>query len=381
MANLLITGGAGFIGANFVHYRTKHYPEDFIVVLDSLTYAGNYQNLIALETHPRLKFVRGNICDRPLVEDLLRCWRLNTIINFAAESHVDRSIFDPELFVKTNIEGTHSLLAAARNVWLDGRQEDRDFHFHHLSTVEVYGNLNLLSAPVSETRAYAPTSPFGASKAAADHLVRSYHQTYGLPVTISNSPNNFGRFHFPDKLIPLVVTSILQDKELPIYGDGQQVRDWLYVQDHCRGIDHVLSHGKPGETYHIATGNEWTNLQIVEFICDHMDKLFSRSAAYRKTFPNAAHAAEGRSRELIRHVGDRPGHDRRYAMDAGKIMRELNWRPRYTFKGALEYTIGWYLRHLGWLETLKSGGYEKWLNLNYDNRGGQGQSKTCCTFL
>lgn len=351
MANLLVTGGAGFIGANFVRYWTQHYPDDFVVVLDVLTYAGNYRNLISLEKHPRFKFVHGNILDRQLVEDLLRSLRLNIIVNFAAETHVDRSILNPDVFVETNIQGTHALLAAARNVWLDGWPVDHNIRFHHLSAVEVYGSLNSIAAPCSEERGYAPSSPFAAGKAASDHLVRSYHQTYGLPATISNSPNNFGRYHFPDKLIPLTITHLLQDKELPIYGDGRQVRDWLYVQDHCRGIDRVLRVGRAGETYHIGSGNEWTNLKIVESVCDIMDKLFARSAAYRSTFPRATFAAAGRCRELIRHVEDRPSHDRRYALDAGKIMRELDWRPRYTFRGALEYTIGWYLRHSNWLPT------------------------------
>ncbi len=381
MTNLLVTGGAGFIGSNFVHYWTKHYPNDVLVVLDALTYAGNYHNIAALKKLPRFQFVRGNILDQRLVEDLLRSRQIDILVNFAAESHVDRSIFDPDLFVKTNIEGTHSLLAAARNVWLGGGKPERKVRFHHLSTIEVYGELDPSAPPFSESSPYAPSSPFAASKAASDHLVRSYFETYGLPVTISNSPNNFGRHHYPDKLVPLIIGRILRNKELPIYGDGEQIRDWLYVQEHCRGLDTVMRRGRIGETYHIGVGKEWTNIRMVTFICDAMDKFFKNSSAYRKKFPQAVSAAQGASRDLIRLVEDRPGHDRRCALDISKMREEFGWRPRYTFKGAMEYTVGWYLRHPDWLSAVQSDDFENWMNLNYAKRYDSGLSNTRCPAL
>ena len=358
MANLLVTGGAGFIGANFVHYWTKHYPRDVIVVLDAMTYASNDQNLASLQEHPSFTFVKGDILDQQLVEDLLRSRRLNVIVNCAAESHVDRSIRNPDACFKTNVEGTHTLLKAARNVWLDSSvgEVEGKYRFHHLSTVEVYGELASGVAPFTERSSYVPSSPYAASKAAADHLVRTYYSTYALPVTISNSPNNFGRFHFPDKLIPLVIHHILQDKPIPLYGDGRQIRDWLYVQDHCRGIEQVLQLGQLGETYHIGTRNEWTNLEMVRFICDYMDTIFKRCSDYRARFPAATLAIQERSRELITQVMDRSGHDRRYGLDSTKIKAELGWQSRYTFKGALEYTIGWYLRHMDWLKNIRKEG-------------------------
>jgi dTDP-glucose 4,6-dehydratase len=359
MTNLLVTGGAGFIGANFVNYWNKHYPDDFIVVLDALTDAGNRQNLKKSEKYPSVNFVKGDILDQQLVEDLLRSRRLKIIVNFAAESHVNRFFNDPDVFLKTNVDGTHTLLKAARNVWLDAGENNHEFRFHHLSTVEVYGDLPHNAAPFSENSPYAPSSPFAASKAAADHLVRSYHTAYGLPITISNSPNNFGRFHFPNRLIPMVINNILYNKPLPICGDGQHIRDWLYVQDHCRGIEQILKKGVVGETYHIGARNEHTNMEIVEFICDHMDKLFARCSDYRTNHPNAESAAKRCSRKLITLVKERFSHDRRYALDTNKIKKTINWRPRYTFKGALEYTIGWYLRHMSWLDSVNKKGILK----------------------
>lgn len=349
MSNLLITGGAGFIGANFVHYWARHHPNDVIVVLDTLTDTGNFQNLSALAQHPSFTFVQGTILDQQLVEDLLRSRRLHVIVNFAAESHLNCSIHHPDACLKTNIEGTHTLLKAARNVWLDGRQNQSNCRFHHLSTVEVYGDLARDIAPFSENSPYAPNSPYAASKAAADHLVRSYHASYGLPVTISNSSYIFGRFHSPDQLIPLVISHILKNKSLPAYADDQPVRDWLYVQDYCRGIDQILLLGEVGQTYHIGSGNEWTDLEIIEFICNHLNKLFQHCSDYRTIYPDATLAARGLSRELILTVEHRAGQDRKYALDVTKITTALGWRTRYTFKGALEYTIGWYLRHARWL--------------------------------
>lgn len=379
MANLLVTGGAGFVGANFVQYWTKHHPNDFVVVLDALTYAGNYQNLASLENLPTFQFVCGNILNRQLVEDLLRSRQLDVIVNFAAESHVDRSILNPDDFIKTNVEGTHSLLSAARNVWLNGGKPDKNVRFHHISSKEVYGDLKADEPPFSEKSPYKPASPFAASKAAADNLVRSYYETYGLPVTISNSPNNFGRYHYPDKLIPLVIASVLHDNPLPVYGDGQQVRDWIYVQDHCRGIEQVLLEGRPGETYHIGGNTQWANIEMVEFICRYMDQLFLKSSTYRKNFPNAVSASKGSSRKLITHMEDRPGQLRRSVMDASKIKHELKWRPRYTIKGALEYTISWYLRHLSWLNGVEKNNIAKSTHPPYTDRYALGSPTNCCS--
>ncbi|MBN8430663.1 dTDP-glucose 4,6-dehydratase [Microbulbifer salipaludis] len=348
MSNLLVTGGAGFIGANFVHYWMKTYPQDKVVVLDALTYAGNKASLDPVAENPNFVFCRGNICDTELVETLLKEHHIDTLVHFAAESHVDRSITGPDAFIETNIIGTHSLLKAAKKVWLDEGLNTEGHRFHHVSTDEVYGTLEPNDPAFSETTPYAPNSPYSASKAASDHLVRAYHHTYGLKVTTSNCSNNYGPYHFPEKLIPLVITNILHDKPLPIYGDGQQIRDWLYVEDHARGIDLVIKKGRLGECYNIGGINEWTNLDIVERICDMMNQRFSTDPALAARFPRAGKAIDGRSDELITFVTDRLGHDRRYSIDPSKSREELGYRPAESFASGLEKTVLWYLNNESW---------------------------------
>ncbi len=359
---LLVTGGAGFIGANFVHYWLKAHPEDRLVVLDALTYAGNPDNLDAVADHPSFRFIQGNILDRTKVEAILREERVDTLVHFAAESHVDRSITGPDAFIETNVVGTHSLLSAAKKVWIDeGRI--RDHRFHHISTDEVYGTLGPNDPPFSETTAYQPNSPYSASKAASDHLVRAYHHTYGLEVTTSNCSNNYGPFHFPEKLIPLVITNILLDKPLPIYGDGLQVRDWLYVEDHARGVDLVLQKGRAGETYNIGGVNEWTNIDIVKLICDRLNGMFAANPKLTQRFPLARTAAAGQSEQLIRHITDRPGHDRRYAIDPTKARHELGYEPRESFETGIGKTIQWYLGNEAWWQRLRDIRYSQTMNV------------------
>ncbi|MCX2802178.1 dTDP-glucose 4,6-dehydratase [Microbulbifer thermotolerans] len=345
MSSLLVTGGAGFIGANFVHYWMQNYPEDKVVVLDALTYAGNKANLEPVAKHPNFYFCHGNICDTPLVETLLKEHRIDTLVHFAAESHVDRSITGPDAFIETNIIGTHSLLKAAKKIWLDEGLNKENHRFHHVSTDEVYGTLGPNDPAFSETTPYAPNSPYSASKAASDHLVRAYHHTYGLQTTISNCSNNYGPYHFPEKLIPLVITNILQDKPLPIYGDGKQIRDWLYVEDHARGIDLVLKKGRVGECYNIGGMNEWANIDIVKLICLLMNQIFSDNTDFAKCFTQASHLQEGKAEKLITFVADRPGHDRRYAIDFQKSTKELGYRPVESFESGIRKTIYWYLKH------------------------------------
>ncbi|WP_428821457.1 dTDP-glucose 4,6-dehydratase [Microbulbifer sp. MCCC 1A16149] len=355
-AKLLVTGGAGFIGANFVHYWLNKYPKDQVVVLDALTYAGNRANLASVEDNPQYTFVHGDICDTPLVEQLLLDHGLDTIVHFAAESHVDRSITGPDAFIETNVIGTHSLLKAAKKVWLDMPKADGleplKHRFHHVSTDEVYGTLEPNDPPFSETTAYAPNSPYSASKAASDHLVRAYHHTYGLEVTTSNCSNNYGPYHFPEKLIPLIITNILNDKPLPVYGDGKQVRDWLYVEDHARGIELVLRKGRIGENYNIGGHNEWHNIDIVRLVCQLMDETFAREPALVKKYPSARQVAAGNSTALITYVTDRPGHDRRYAIDALKSRSELGYEPVESFESGIQKTVIWYLENEGWWTAL-----------------------------
>lgn len=354
MSNLLVTGGAGFIGANFVHYWMKTYPHDKVVVLDALTYAGNKANLTPVAQSPNFTFCHGNICETDLVETLLKEHCIDTLVHFAAESHVDRSITGPDAFIETNIVGTHSLLKAARKVWLDEGVNRESHRFHHVSTDEVYGTLGPDDPAFSEVTPYAPNSPYSASKAASDHLVRAYHHTYGLQVTTSNCSNNYGPYHFPEKLIPLVITNILNDKPLPIYGDGQQVRDWLYVEDHARGIDQVIKTGRLGECYNIGGINEWANLDIVQLICELMNAAFAQDSALASRFPNAVKVREGRSQELIEFVTDRSGHDRRYAIDPSKSNIELGYSPVETFSSGIEKTIRWFLLNEAWWLPLVS---------------------------
>ena len=339
LQNLLITGGAGFVGSNFVRHwlQTHHTP---VVVLDALTYAGNRANLADLEAaNPdQLTFVKGDICDRPLIDALLRDRNIDTLVHFAAESHVDRSILGPAAFVQTNVVGTFTLLEAFHQYWRDQGQPDH-LRFHHVSTDEVYGSLGPTDPAFTERTPYAPSSPYSASKASSDHLVRAYHHTYGLPTLITNCSNNYGPYHFPEKLIPLSIVNILLGKALPIYGDGQNVRDWLYVADHCRAIDRVLHQAAPGSTYNIGGDAEISNLVLIQMLCDLMDEL-------------APELPVQSARSLITFVRDRPGHDLRYAMDIDKIQQDFGWSPQVTLAAGLRETIQWYLSHSHWWKPL-----------------------------
>ncbi len=367
MKRLLVTGGAGFIGTNFVYYWIEKHRKDFVMVLDALTYAGNLASLKEAFTSPDFKFVRGDICNRELVEHLLLEYDIDTIVNFAAESHVDRSITGPDAFIRTNIQGTHSLLEAARKIWLgSGRGLPVKPHrFHHVSTDEVYGSLEQGDPPFSETTPYAPNSPYSASKASSDHLVRAYHHTYGLDVTTSNCSNNYGPFQFPEKLIPLVIINILHGKPLPIYGDGMNIRDWLYVDDHCRGIDLVIHSGKPGEVYNIGGCNEWTNIDIVRLVCRHVDQAVAANAELRQAFPLSP-AAEGKSSEsLITYISDRPGHDRRYAIDPEKSRKKLGYKPAVNFDQGIRLTVKWYVDNVTWWQDILDGSYTDWIARQY----------------
>ncbi len=352
---ILVTGGAGFIGSNFILDWIASTGEA-VVNLDKLTYAGNLENLASLKDDPRHVFVQGDINDGKLVAKLLGQHRPRAIIHFAAESHVDRSIHGPAEFIQTNINGTFSLLEEVRAYWqgLQG-EEKAAFRFLHVSTDEVYGSLGPNDPLFTETTAYAPNSPYSASKAASDHLVRAYHHTYGLPTLTTNCSNNYGAFQFPEKLIPLIILNALNGKPLPIYGDGLNVRDWLYVGDHCAAIRAVLSGGRPGETYNIGGWNEKTNLDVVHTVCAILDEL--------KPNPGITHYSS-----LITYVKDRPGHDRRYAIDARKIERELGWKPMETFETGIRKTVRWYLDHQPWIENVVSGEYREWVGRNYDER-------------
>ncbi len=351
MKNVLVTGGAGFIGANFVRYLLRVDPQARIVNLDALTYAGSLENLRGLPDESRHTFVQGDICDAPLVERLLVEHDIDTIVHFAAESHVDRSILGPAPFIQTNVVGAFTLLEAARLAW-KGKFEGR--RFHHVSTDEVFGSLTPDAPPFNESTPYAPRSPYSASKAASDHLARAYFHTYGLPVTLTNCSNNYGPYQFPEKLIPLMILNALESKPLPVYGDGQQIRDWLYVEDHCEAIDLVLRGGRPGETYNIGGGNQPCNLEIVRQICTLLDELRPEGSPHAR---------------LITHVPDRPGHDRRYAMDTHKIEAELGWRPRHNLTSGLRATVEWYLSHPEWVKAIRAqNDYQIWLEKNYTKR-------------
>jgi dTDP-glucose 4,6-dehydratase len=355
MQHVLVTGGAGFIGSNFLRHLLGSDPDLHVVNLDALTYAGSRENLKDLPGGNRHVFVEGNICDHALVAGLLREHRIDTVVHFAAESHVDRSILGPQPFIQTNVVGTFTLLEAARQYWLaEGGLGGAPHRFHHVSTDEVFGSLGRDDPPFSESTPYAPNSPYAASKAASDHLVRAYGHTYGLQVTISNCSNNYGPFQFPEKLIPLIIVNALAGRPLPVYGDGQQIRDWLYVEDHCEAVSMILKDGKPGETYNIGGGNQPANLTIVETICGILDELVPTADAHRK---------------LIRFVADRPGHDRRYAMDSTKIARELGWRPRHSLQTGLRSTVEWFLGHAEWCAAIqKQIEYRSWMDRNYDKR-------------
>ena len=360
---ILVTGGAGFIGSNFVLDWLRLHDEP-VVNLDKLTYAGNRENLASLEGDARHHFVHGDIGDRALVERLLAEHRPRAVLHFAAESHVDRSIHGPEDFIQTNVVGTFRLLEAVRAYWTAlPAAEQAAFRFLHVSTDEVFGSLGPHDPPFAETHRYEPNSPYSASKAASDHLVRAWHHTYGLPVLTTNCSNNYGPYHFPEKLIPLMIVNALAGKPLPVYGDGQQVRDWLYVGDHCAAIRRVLQAGRVGETYNIGGHNERTNLDVVRTICRLLDALAPAPA--RGVCDVRSGAPVQRYEQLITFVTDRPGHDRRYAMDARKIERELDWRPAETFDSGLRKTVQWYLDHPDWVQRVQSGAYRAWVQRQY----------------
>ena len=351
---ILVTGGAGFIGANFVLDWIAATGEA-VLNLDALTYAGNRESLRTLDGDSRHVFVHGDICDRALLDRLFAEHRPRAVVHFAAESHVDRSIHGPAAFIRTNVEGTFTLLEATRAYWsgLDAPAQSA-FRFNHVSTDEVYGSLAPGDAPFTEQHVYEPNSPYSASKAASDHLARAWHQTYGLPITTTNCSNNYGPYHFPEKLIPLIIVNALAGKTLPVYGDGQQVRDWLYVKDHCAAIREVLARGTPGQTYNIGGWNEKPNLEIVQTICALLDEM--------RPDPR------GRYARLVTHVKDRPGHDRRYAIDARKLQRELGWKPAETFETGIRKTVRWYLDHADWVAHVQSGAYRDWVATNYSAR-------------
>jgi len=355
MKNVLVTGGAGFIGSNFVRYLLEVDQQVQIVNLDALTYAGSLENLKDLPDADRHTFVQGDICDRDLVRALLQKHQIDTIVHFAAESHVDRSILSPEPFVQANVIGTFTLLEAARQYWLvEKSMPIEQVRFHHVSTDEVYGTLSPEDPAFSETTPYAPNSPYAASKASSDHLARSYNHTYQLPVTISNCSNNYGPRQFPEKLIPLIILNALTGKPLPVYGDGQQIRDWLYVTDHCEAIHLILTQGKSGETYNIGGNNQPANLTIVETVCDLLDELQPQTDPHRN---------------LIKFVTDRPGHDRRYAMNISKIENELGWKPRHNLSDGLLDTAQWILANPSWVAAIqKQREYQTWLTKNYETR-------------
>ena len=354
---IIVTGGAGFIGSNFVLEWFAHADEP-VLTLDKLTYAGNAENLESLSGDSRHLLVQGDIGDQALVERLLAQHRPRAVINFAAESHVDRSIHGPGDFIETNVVGTFRLLEAVRGYWSALEGSDRtDFRFLHVSTDEVYGSLEQAAPAFSESTPYAPNSPYSASKAASDHLVRAWHHTYGLPVLTTNCSNNYGPYQFPEKLIPLMIHNALQDKALPVYGDGQNVRDWLYVSDHCNAIRRVLEAGRPGETYNVGGDSERTNLAVVHALCAALDRQMPRPA--------------GPYAELVCFVKDRPGHDRRYAIDARRMRSELGWAPSETFESGLEKTVAWYLAHASWTERVVSGAYRDWIHKNYGQRVSQ----------
>ncbi|MDJ0600808.1 MAG: dTDP-glucose 4,6-dehydratase [Crocosphaera sp.] len=349
--SILITGGAGFIGSNFVHHWSNNYPDDNVIVLDALTYAGNRQNLAGLEEKKNFKFIKGDICDRSLIEQLLKEEKITTVAHFAAESHVDRSILGPDAFIQTNVIGTFTLLESFRHYWNEqGKAEN--YRFLHVSTDEVYGSLEADAPAFTETTPYAPNSPYSASKAGSDHLARAYFHTYNVPTIITNCSNNYGPFHFPEKLIPLMCINILLGKPLPVYGDGQNIRDWLYVGDHCSALETVINQGKPGETYNIGGNNEVKNIDLVTMLCNLMDELASELPVKP-------------SKELITFVKDRPGHDRRYAIDATKIKTELGWTPQETVENGLRKTIQWYLNNQDWWQPLLSKEYQDYYQKVY----------------
>jgi dTDP-glucose 4,6-dehydratase len=357
MKNVLVTGGAGFIGSNFVRFLLHTEPDVHIINLDALTYAGSQENLKDLPFPDRHTFVRGDICDRPLADHLFQLHKIDTVVHFAAETHVDRSIIYPEQFLRTNVVGTFTLLEAARQYWLSEKALALDqVRFHHISTDEVFGALKPDEPAWTEATPYAPSSPYSASKAASDHYVRAYDHTYGLPCTITNCSNNYGPYQFPEKLIPLMIMNALDGKPLPIYGDGRQIRDWLYVEDHCEAIWMVLRKGRSGQTYNIGGGSQPANLEVVQYLCAALDELLPNS-------PSVPHSS------LMRFVPDRPGHDRRYAIDITKIKTQLGWQPKQSLGSGLEKTVRWYLSNPDWVSAIRQQhDYQQWLERNYDKR-------------
>lgn len=362
MKSLLVTGAAGFIGTNFVRFWRDRHPESRITVLDLLTYAGNAASLDGVDA----ELVVGDIGDEALVERLMTERQVDTIVHFAAESHVDRSILGPDAFIETNILGTHALLKVARKLWL--AQPGTPHRFHHVSTDEVYGTLAPTDPAFSETTAYAPNSPYSASKAGSDHLVRAYHHTYGLQTTTSNCSNNYGPFQFPEKLIPLFLINALHGRALPIYGDGMQVRDWLHVADHCLGISLVLENGRVGETYNIGGGAELPNLTVIDTLCAAVDSAFAKDPSLKQRFPDAPAASGKPTATLKTFVTDRPGHDRRYAIDCTRIEEELGYRPAHDFTSGFAQTLGWYLDNEAWWRSVLDGSYRQWVEANYGAR-------------
>lgn len=352
MHNLLITGGAGFIGSNFIHYWLKNNPNDQLIILDKLTYAGNLNNLSNLDQYPTYHFYQGDINDQSLLHKLFQKHAIDTIVNFAAESHVDKSIHDSRAFIDTNVIGTHTLLNIAKHYWLD-KWENSHHRFHQISTDEVFGSLSPDGAPFTEEHPYETNSPYAASKAAADHFVRAFHKTYGLNITISHCSNNYGPYHYPEKLIPLCLIKILQGESIPVYGDGQQIRDWLHVIDHCRGIEAVLKKGIIGESYNIGGHDgEMINLTLVNCLCELVDNFFQERPSLSQQYPNAAPAQRKSSKTLITHITDRLGHDRRYAINSSKIQRELGFKYTISLKEGLHDTVNWYLNQETWWKQL-----------------------------
>jgi dTDP-glucose 4,6-dehydratase len=361
---VFITGGAGFIGANFVRHWLARPGEGRVVVFDALTYAGNIDSLSGLERNPRYLFVKGDICDEASVRSLLEQHHIDTVVHFAAESHVDRSILGPDDFIRTNIVGTHALLKAAKALWVD-RKTVTAHRFHHVSTDEVYGSLGPQDPPFREDTPYAPNSPYSASKASSDHLVRAYHETYGLDTTVTNCSNNYGPYQFPEKLIPLTLVNILLGKPLPVYGDGLQVRDWLHVEDHCVAIALALTRGRAGEVYNVGGNSETTNIEIVRALCRLVDDALGKRADLRAAFPGSPAVNARRAADLITHVRDRLGHDRRYAINYAKAKGELGYAPARDLAAGLEATLDWYLANTRWWQALLGRDYADWLEKNY----------------
>jgi dTDP-glucose 4,6-dehydratase len=362
--NLLITGGAGFIGANFVRHWLAKPGVGRVVVFDALTYAGNLDSLAGLDRDPRYLFVKGDICDEAAVRATLEQLRIDTVVHFAAESHVDRSILGPDDFIRTNVVGTHALLKAAKALWLD-KKSVGGHRFHHVSTDEVYGSLGPAEPPFHEATPYAPNSPYSASKAGSDHLVRAYHETYGLDTTVTNCSNNYGPYQFPEKLIPLTMVNILLGKALPVYGDGLQVRDWLHVEDHCAAISLALTRGRPGEVYNVGGNSETANIEVIRTLCALVDESLGRSAELRTAFPASPAVSAGRAIDLITHVRDRLGHDRRYAIDYTKAKKELGYAPARDLAKGLRATLDWYLENARWWRALLGRDYTVWVERNY----------------